>query len=701
MQSNNFKPASSSSTRPQPSWKDPRAQDSERWKPVDNGWRKSDGARTANANSNAPKSRYSPPRGRLSNPRVTESPSDSVSRSRLSTSIASSRSQSRSYRQRELSRSYSRSLSRERSHSRRSSTRSPSVDSLASSRASPVPGVIPVSPVLARAPEPPEQETNQQPVPQDRVDAVAQPLSPVIPKNDDAMVVEEAEVTDTHPGVSSCTAVDIRTDLINKIAEDVPEITTEDTLDQIQASEDEMVGISTTVVSPVIILASPAAGRDTHMVDDYREESQSPVTTHAVPTILMEDVPPMSSANTLQDALRITAMRKFASPSSTRKDRISSVLAENLLHADEEAPSIYATPYNAEDLAEDFAGKRYLDLRQQLSNKIRADLIEKLQAKEKHVAEKAERLKAEYLALNEKWKVHCAKLDRINYPEMAKETLAVAAPSGRATRRTANIGDMARSDLEMEQIIASLGNDDATDPAHLSANNLAVIPDMISVVKGKVDDVYEDSNLRVENMAEYYAPDTGIDDWTPHEEKTFLQKYAQYPKQFGLIANFLPHKTAAACVTFYYLRKKEIIDFRKAMTRYAPGKRRRKKANGPTKKKTNALLADIIEHDTEETRYAGSPRFASGSGIGGAKGKGKAPAAAPLESRRSSRRLPQQPDYTMSTPEPSTSRPRRPRVALIMNEDGGASGSATPGQVATDEEEVDVGAMTITHSFVL
>ncbi len=146
----------------------------------------------------------------------------------------------------------------------------------------------------------------------------------------------------------------------------------------------------------------------------------------------------------------------------------------------------------------------------------------------------------------------------------------------------------------MEQIIASLGNDEATDPAHLSLRNLATIPDMISVTRGKVDYVYDDTNHRVENPAEYYGPHTGIHDWTEEEKKVFLDKFAEYPKQFGIIASYLPNKTQAQCVAFYYLHKKKMIDFRKVVSQYAPNKRRRR---GTGKKK--GIIADIQQHDAE------------------------------------------------------------------------------------------------------
>ncbi|GBP81179.1 Nuclear receptor corepressor 2 [Eumeta japonica] len=44
--------------------------------------------------------------------------------------------------------------------------------------------------------------------------------------------------------------------------------------------------------------------------------------------------------------------------------------------------------------------------------------------------------------------------------------------------------------------------------------------------------------------------------WTSTEREVFREKYLQHPKNFGLIASFLPRKNVQDCVRFYYLSKK-------------------------------------------------------------------------------------------------------------------------------------------------
>ena len=195
----------------------------------------------------------------------------------------------------------------------------------------------------------------------------------------------------------------------------------------------------------------------------------------------------------------------------------------------------------------------------------------------------------------------CADLDRasqlLTVPALLEE--AAAASNLRTTRRTAAVvGDTVRSDLEMEQIIATLGNEDMFDPAILATRNVAKIPDMISVTHGQVMYTFDDTNNVVDDPASFYDPGPSVAAWTPAEEKILLEQYAATPKQFGKIAEALPNKTVRECVLYYYLHKKKLVDFRKAVTLFGRKGGRGGRARG-TKKKGNALLADIRAHDAE------------------------------------------------------------------------------------------------------
>ncbi|RPD69444.1 hypothetical protein L226DRAFT_539807 [Lentinus tigrinus ALCF2SS1-7] len=296
----------------------------------------------------------------------------------------------------------------------------------------------------------------------------------------------------------------------------------------------------------------------------------------------------------LSDALRMVVKLRFRHDPVTQEARVEPVLFSNRQLT---GPESEATPTPApEAVVQEVTEKEQKRGSDGIYDGTKHSLRRRFAQHQAALAEKVERLRKEYLALHEKWMVHCAKLDEIARASALEEAAATAC---RTTRRTAAMGDAVRSDLEMEQILASLGNEELTDANHLSAKNAATIPDMVSVTKGRVDFMYDDTNNRVEDPHEFYKLETGFDDWTEEEKAILLEKYAIYPKQFGIIAAFIPNKTPAQCVTYYYLHKNTTIDFRKVIAQYNTiGKRRRNRG----KQKGNALLADILKHDDEVGR---------------------------------------------------------------------------------------------------
>ncbi|KAL1741925.1 hypothetical protein HDZ31DRAFT_84501 [Schizophyllum fasciatum] len=252
----------------------------------------------------------------------------------------------------------------------------------------------------------------------------------------------------------------------------------------------------------------------------------------------LDEVPELNDESTFEDGLR-------AAEGQTRAEPNLAIPQPHVLSRIETSPKI---------------------LVREIANPIldRPDDDGRMESMHHMLSAKQKRLREEYLALNERWKRRCAKLDA-----QAREVAEPEIVHGRATRRNAALGDTIRSDLEMEQIIASL------------SRNRATIPDMISVTQGDLPYSYNDNNLRVYDPQEYYAPDTGIHDWTDEEKDIMMRQYALTPKQFGYIADKLENKTAEQC--------KALLDFRQA-------KRGGRRAG---KRKGNALLADIAQHDEQ------------------------------------------------------------------------------------------------------
>ncbi|KAF7360445.1 Nuclear receptor corepressor 2-like [Mycena venus] len=382
----------------------------------------------------------------------------------------------------------------------------------------------------------------------------------------------------------------------------------------------------------------------------------SPPQVIAVPTqpqaeYIFENIPRLADAKSINDALRTVVMTRLLRDNQTRDERINPILIENLSIAQPSAVEIYSSK-TQDQLIEEVSVQRFNHGIDDPFIAAKSWLTARFERRRSELSAKTERLQLEYQALHQRWRRHC---DILNQQAKPVEPVENVPASGRTTRRSAAMGDTVRSDLEMEQIIASLGYDEATDPNQLSTRNLAVIPDMISVT-GETQYTYDDTNHLVENPSEYYAPCTGIHDWTDAEKELFLDKYAAFPKQFGVIAEFLPNKTASQCVDYYYLHKKKLIDFRRVVSQFAPNKRRRRRTG---KQKGNGLLSDIRQHDAEvHGDFDDSPSYT------GRPTRGRriiAPEPRKPSARRNALQLE---DATTATPTPEPeARPKRRRAA--------------------------------------
>jgi hypothetical protein len=359
-------------------------------------------------------------------------------------------------------------------------------------------------------------------------------------------------------------------------------------------------------------------------------------------------------AESFTEALRMVVRARQKLDLQSRQERVNPILMSNrtmsALSPDVSVPSADAL------VQEVLTGHRAKDTIQAFESHMRDSLVANMAARQEIVDEKTVRLRNEYLALHREWVARCAELDNSHRVDPAAGE--VSSIPARTTRRSAAVlGDAVRSDLEMEQIIASLGNDELYDPAHLALRNLAAIPDMISVIRGKVDAVFDDTNNAVDDPQSFFDPSPGLAEWTDEEVEIYKQRFARYPKQFGNIATGLAHKTQAQCVQFYYLHKKALIDFREAITTYGQSKRRR--GGRKTDKKKGGLLADIRQHDAEVSKGQDPVKRRAGAA---AKRRRESARTAP---RRSITAVLQEEQTPVTTPtpepEPESVRPKRRR----------------------------------------
>lgn len=192
-------------------------------------------------------------------------------------------------------------------------------------------------------------------------------------------------------------------------------------------------------------------------------------------------------------------------------------------------------------------------------------------------------------------------------PEATTLPTAITATSvtGRGTRRT-TISDAVRSEEELNQVLLSLLEQERDNPATRWMATLVATPPMLAAdpkhifkslyldTNGKLlqdafcpqesaDIVLKSSQIAAQSVVHY----NGNAIWTEAEQKVFIDKFLINPKNFRKIASYLPFKSTADCVAFYYRSKKRLrlkqlrkmIISESAISRVKPPKRNQ--SNGP------------------------------------------------------------------------------------------------------------------------
>ncbi|KAJ2741627.1 DNA-binding protein snt1 [Coemansia sp. BCRC 34301] len=160
--------------------------------------------------------------------------------------------------------------------------------------------------------------------------------------------------------------------------------------------------------------------------------------------------------------------------------------------------------------------------------------------------------------------------------------------------------DAVHSEAELQAIIERLQHDDARSPDARSQRTAATIPDMVIGARGRALLQFANSCHAVDDPLSFYhaqlpVPGSaahrrtafgnngdGDHEWTQAEVGAFVAAYLTHPKEFGVIAACVPHKSMNACVQFYYRNKKQLrlkaleAKANRRARRHVPASRRRK-----------------------------------------------------------------------------------------------------------------------------
>ncbi|KAJ9477749.1 putative DNA-binding protein SNT1 [Pseudozyma hubeiensis] len=347
--------------------------------------------------------------------------------------------------------------------------------------------------------------------------------------------------------------------------------------------------------------------------------------------------PPMMTPTTQEQVDRAinAAVRQHFAIDLAHKDDWTKIMRENQTLSQRTTMDVLKAKIHGIPQTVSSEKPLWLDEEDDQAQRTKAQLYSQLLDRKKRLNEKTEMLKKRYRSINEEWKLHCSRLDRsaerremlrrppVNTPAGTPGAFGAEEPSpggggggllgsslltGRANRRGtqtsgfAGFGDAVRSEAEFLEILASLENADMQDPNMRAARTTATTPDMHidpdsdHLMKLRYDDV----NGFVADPLAFYLDEFDPDVWTDEEKAIFARRYALWPKQFGKIAQALPHKTPSQCVRYYYLNKKVPGNDFKALAAARNRERKRKARVKPKKAKGSALMADLKSAKGEE-----------------------------------------------------------------------------------------------------
>ena len=249
---------------------------------------------------------------------------------------------------------------------------------------------------------------------------------------------------------------------------------------------------------------------------------------------------------------------------------------------------------------------------------IRELVVAQISAQKQATFERETDLKRKYCEYYGSWHERCLELEKESSRKKKSNsepadtngvspavTASTAAETPTAVgRRAARAGDVVRSEAELEQVIKNLAEQDeqkADSGSKPPGVKEAYVPAMILDPGERL--VFQDTNRLLQSDDEIknaFLYDVPPDDWTEPEQKLFCERYMQFPKQWGKIAQGIQGRDFKACILHYYMTKKAqgYKELQKGGGKRGRGKRR--KAANPQKTRQSALIADLGRRGGEE-----------------------------------------------------------------------------------------------------
>lgn len=189
---------------------------------------------------------------------------------------------------------------------------------------------------------------------------------------------------------------------------------------------------------------------------------------------------------------------------------------------------------------------------------------------------------------------------------------------GRRNHRSHTFGDVARSEAEFMEILASLEEQTARDPLVRARLTSARVCDQAPVPPrpfASTNAAVVDKSVLMDRLRRYET-----DDFTPEEHELFEQAYLKTPKEFGKIADAVG-RSFNDCVMHYY-RTKKTVGYKGLLLAVGRKKRGRKPKKRDSAPSTPATPALDMESPTS------SPGAPVGAALSPAAAQTPAPASA-------------------------------------------------------------------------
>ena len=230
----------------------------------------------------------------------------------------------------------------------------------------------------------------------------------------------------------------------------------------------------------------------------------------------------------------------------------------------------------------------------------------------------------EYLKLREQWKLVMSEAKKRSEREKGGGKAAgkdakdkggsnglhsQRSQGGKASRLRASFG-VVRSELDEMRLISRL-------QAAEKMKTIISIPNMVTDPQELRWSKFVSNNGFVSDPEREMEEEGRLKVWSSKERKTFIEKYAQFPKDFGKIASFLEHRSVGDCIVYYYKNQKS-EDFSSIRRKHQLKKRR---LYSEAKKMSVSLLSGGFGQGSKEGGEGKGGGDGEGKGKGGGKGK--------------------------------------------------------------------------------